>query len=129
MDGDSVFVYTSPGNLVVTGGPNEIELILVGGGGGGGTSPVSGSSGGGGGGGGAVFYRPITVSAGTHPVVVGVLANGNPVAPNNAGPNGQGGSGGGSGARGSGDTITMVYHIPLPWVRGGGGGSAPSPSG
>ena len=46
-------------NLVVTGGPNEIELILVGGGGGGGTSPVSGSSGGGGGGGGAVFYRPI----------------------------------------------------------------------
>ena len=37
------------------------------------------------------FTAQITVSAGTHPVVVGVYGNGN-AGNNNAGPNGQGGA-------------------------------------
>ena len=109
--------FTSNGSLVVEGGPATIELILVGGGGGGGTTPVPGSSGGGGGGGGAVFYRPITVSAGTHPVTVGTYGNGN-AGNNNAGPNGQGGAGGPS----------SIVISGTPYVAaggGGGGGSAP----
>ena len=115
--GFNLHIFTSPGNLVVTGGPNTIEMLIVGGGGGGGSSPVPGSSGGGGGGGGAVFYRPVAVSAGTHPVTVGTYGNGN-AGNDNAGPNGQGGNGGPSSI-----VISGTPHLAA--GGGGGGGSAP----
>jgi hypothetical protein len=113
--GYKLHIFTSPGNLTVSGGPGTVELFMVGAGGGGGTSPIPGSSGGGGGGGGAWFYQEITLGAGTHPVTRGDGGAAGPYAPRP------------TGAGGDGQASTIVIGATTYTAAGGGGagGSAP----
>lgn len=95
-------IFLTPGNLVVTGSPLTVEVLIVAGGGaGGGAEPY----GGGGGAGGVQLFSSIFLDPGTYPITVGT--GGGATA-------GQGGNGADSSAFGYSST--------------GGGGGAVSPS-
>lgn len=94
-NGYKYHVFTSPGNLEVTGKAGTVEFLIVAGGGG----PINGS--GGGGGGGVLHHPGREFDVGTHPVTVGA-----------GGPNTEGA-----------DSVLVDANGPTTWTATGGGKS------
>jgi len=107
-----VHKFTAGGNFVVTSALTA-DILIIGGGGG-----TANNYGGGGGAGQVIWGTGVTVSAGTHPVVIGLGGTpGQNVSGQNNWPENRGNNGGDSSfAMSAGSTIT--------YTAGGGGGSA-----
>ena len=139
-----VFLGPTQGSLVISGGPGTItgiNCVAIGGGGSGGTQV-----GGGGGAGGAIFKTGISLSTGTHPIVVGAggpepqpynqgarrgTQGGNTVLNFPASPNTQGtftAIGGGGGGRHQGPGQDGPQGLPAGGCGGGGGGWGGNPT-
>jgi hypothetical protein len=120
-NGFQYHVFTSPGNLTITGGTMTVDMLLVAGGGGGGGGMGSHShAGGAGGAGGIAEVTSMPLSAGTYAVTVPTS--------NAAGANGNTGLSAGNGTPGGDTTITGTPAGTITAKGGGGGGSNPSAS-
>ena len=120
-NGFQYHVFTSPGNLTITGGSMVVDMLLVAGGGGGGGGMGSHShAGGAGGAGGIAEVTSMPLSAGTYAVTVPTS--------NAAGANGNTGLSAGNGTPGGDTTITGTPAGTITAKGGGGGGSNPSAS-
>ena len=107
--------FTSNGALVTDGELTSAEIFVIGGGAGGGGRRY----GAGGGAGGANYGTGITITAATHPVLIGNGGNGGSAASS------PGGSDGGDGGDGGSSAFEATAPHPLYRVgRGGGGGSS-----
>ena len=120
-NGFQYHVFTSPGNLTITGGSMTVDMLLVAGGGGGGGGMGSHShAGGSGGAGGIAEVTNMPLSAGSYAVTVPTS--------NAAGANGNTGLSAGNGTPGGDATITGTPAGTITAKGGGGGGSNPSAS-
>ena len=89
---NTLYTFTSAGQIVVSS-PTTVSILVVGGGGGGGGGcpagyPSYGFSGGGGGSGGVIYQQNISIQAGTYNVTIGSAGLGMDIATSNYGTHG-----------------------------------------